>query len=329
MMPACAVKTGVAWRRIPDDFRCAVKTARAAGGAPPGSPLRTPLDIADIGWAAAHRHWDAASNQNVSLCGVAGPSRIYAFTSRQGEITTPARQFFLAPPRSHPPGKQCRVLRPIKYRLRIDLESLERTDNRELAQLLGDMALAAADYEAAAARHAVFEALLHHRGATTGYGAQTCPVLPGIDCGGPLGEEGIARGAELLRGRGYGGSGLVLYEPMECERPCLLAGQYADSGAGHIGEAGCPSPTRAEATGIVRVRSRALDAPLDAGGPAVHMQASIMFDPYAAFAVRAVPRLWLELWLERNRQYLCMAATHTVCIDVNEDAASLLFHEAC
>ena len=328
MMPACAVRTGAEWRRIPDDFRRAVLAARAAAGAPPGSPLRTPLDIADIWWAAAHRHRDAASNQNVSLCGAVRSPRIDAFTSRQGEIITPVRQFFRAPPRSHPPGKQCRVLRLSGPRLRIDLERLERTDDCELAQLLGDMALAAADYEAAAARRAVFEAFLHRRGATTGYGAQTSPVLPGIDRGGPL-EEGIARGAELLRGRGYGGSDLVLYEPMERERPRLLAGQYADSGVGHIAMAGCPSPAQAaESAGIVRVRSRALDTPLDAGGPAVHMQASIMFDPHAAFAMRAVPRLWLELRREWNRQSLCMAVTHTVYIDVNEDAACLLFHEA-
>ena len=329
MMPAYAVRTGAEWRRIPDDFRRAVRTARAAAVAPPGSPLRAPLDIADIEWAAAHLHRDAASNQNVSMCGAARSSRIDAFTSRQGEIITPVRQFFLAPPWASPPGRLCRVSHLSGPRLRIDLDYLERTDDSELAQLLGDMALAAADYEAAAARHAVLEASLCRRGVTVGYGAPITPVRPGIDCGGPL-KEGIARGAELLRERGYGGSDLVLYEPMEGERPRLLAGQYVDSGVGHIAVAGCLSPTRAaEATGIVRVRSRALDAPLDAGGPAVHMQASIMFDPHAAFAVRTVPRLWLELWLERNRQYLCMAATHTVCIDVNEDAACLLFHEAC
>ena len=51
-----------------------------------------------------------------------------------------------------------------------------------------------------------------------------------------------------------------------------------------------------------------------------------MFDPYAAFALRVAPLL-LEVYLDVVRQNVCVKPTHTVCIDVNEDAVCLLLHK--
>lgn len=204
-------------------------------------------------------------------------------------------------------------------------------DAGELSLLLAELAFAAADYEALALRRIVLDRCFQRNGAAgswDGGAAVAGPSLACVDCRGPLTEERIAEGAKMLRGRGYGRSGLVVYEPLThgsmadySQRPDL---RCAGISAGY-----CVAPSglrlgRAGGTaGIARIKSRALDEP-----PAVEWNASIVFDPRAAFTLRDYPRLWLEAWRDYEGQSLAVEATHTLRIDMNADAVCLLLH-AC
>ena len=337
-MPAFAAGTGGAPSFIPDDFQhAALIIKRAAGGTPPEAPLYAKLDVADIGWAAARRYGDGASGMHAVLRDAAWPLRIATYTSRQGTHVAPMRQFFRNPPPAPAHGGLRRAVRLGGPILRFRLEDLARMDPGELPLLLAEVAFAAADYEAAAVISALLGRLPARRGAAAaGNGGGSAPANPRllcIDCEEYPTRDCIAKGAGMLRDRGYGGSGFVLYEPLartlpDHERPRLSASQPAGISVWYGTAPVVPRPAYAAGTasGIVRVGSWALNQPLAMGGPTRHTHASIMFDPYAAFALRDGPSLRLEAWLDWDGEDVSVEATHTVCIDVNEDAVCLLRH---
>ena len=276
------------------------------------------------------RYVDGSVNPQVSLHGTAWLTGIDAFTSPEGMLVTPVRQFFRASQRVHPACGVRRMAHRAASKKRISVEQLATMGLGESSLLLGELAFAAVDHEAAAIRHMALEQFSRCRGMAGG-AALISPGVHGINCTGRL-AEGIAEGAEMLRGRGHGGSGLVVYEPLA--RSPLAYAHSLQPAAHYTGirveyKAVQGHPRQgwgAGSAGIIRIKSRALDQPLGAGGLHGRRNASIMFDPYAAFAMRAAPRLWLEARREWGGQSLSIKATHTVCIDMDESAVCLLFH---
>ena len=279
------------------------------------------------------RRWDGAANPCVSLRWAAGPARIGSLASPEGMLVTPIRQFVRAPPRA-PSARGLdgsgRLDGPI---IRTNTEDLARMDDGELSLLLGELAFAAADYEATAIRHVVLERLSQRRGAAgnpdvgaalAGHG------LAWVDCKGTL-AEGIVEGARMLRGKGHGGQGLVVYEPLAHESPADYSQRQGMRCAGisvgyRVAPGGPPLEQAGWNVGIMRVGSWALDEPPAAGGLSIEQNASIMFDPHTAFSLRDAPRLWLEVWREWDGRNLAVKPTHMLRIDMNEDAVCLLLH---
>ena len=218
--------------------------------------------------------------------------------------------------------------------IQFNMEDVAMMDDGELSLLLGQLAFAAADYEAAAIRHVALDRHFQHCGAAGGLDGGSALASSGparVDCEGPLTEEGIEKGAGMLRDRGYGGQGLVVYEPLAHESLADYSQRQgmrcAGISVGYRVAPGGPHIGWANGSGnIVRVGSRALDEPAAAGGLSIEQNASIMFDPHAAFALRDAPRLWLEAWLEWGGRHLAVKPTHMLHVDMNDDAVCLLLH---
>lgn len=316
-------------RHIPYDIIHAIQTIRAAAVVPSQRSACLSRSVTDLGWAAVRRYVDGGANPPVSLHGAAWPTGIDAFTSPEGMLVTPVRQFFRASQLVHPACGVRRMAHRATSKKRISVEQLATMGLGESSLLLGEWAFAATDHEAAAIRYVALEQFSRCRGMAGG-AASISPGVHGINCTGRL-AEGIAEGAEILHGRGHGGTGLVVYEPLArgamAHAHSRQPPAYAGISVGYRVVPGRPCPERgAESAGIIRIKSRALDQPLGTGGLHGQCNASIMFDPYAAFAMRAAPRLWLEARREWSGQGLSIKATHTVCIDMDESAVCLLFH---
>ena len=332
MTPTYGMMARKAPRYIPSDFLNAALILRMVAEAPPQESAWAMLDITDLGWAATRRYREGAAGPPVSFHGAAQPARIESLTSPEGMLLTPVRQFFRAP--LYSPSARClrKATRLDSSTIRFNEANTTGMEPGELSLLLCELAFAATDHEAMAMRHMALEQFsLHYSTASNSVTtASISPGVVGINCSGRL-TDGIAEGAEILRGRGHGGSGLVVYEPLTKGPPACTyslhpAVQYAGISTGCRIVPGHPHAGQAGAAGIVRVKSRVLDQPLAACSPLSQYTASIMFDPYAAFAVRAVPRLWLKVWRNWDGQGLSVKATHEVCIDMDKSAICLLFH---
>ena len=302
---------------------------KAAAGSPSQRSVYSALDISDLGWAALRRHRGITSSPQGSLQGAAWQAGIESLTSPEGMLVTPIRQFVLPPPRAPPIRGLHGLERLGGPKFLINMEDLARMDANRSSQLLVEPAFAAADYEALAIRHMALERLPQRSSAAGGGVAGAAPAGPNlacVDCRGPLTEERIEEGAEMLRGRGYGGSGLVVYEPLTHGSMVDYSQRSVMRCAGiSVAYSVAPGGLRLGRAGgterIARVKSRALDEP-----SAVEWNASIMFDPCASFALRDAPRLKLEAWREWDGQNLAFKLTHTLRIDMNEAAVCLLLH---
>lgn len=334
MMSACRVMAGKAPRRIPGGYLHAARALKAAAESPSRRSAYSALCVSDLGWAAVRKYGDGNGSPHVSLRGTTQQTRIESLASPKGMLVTPIRQF-VRPPSRAPPARGLhgpeRLGGPV---IQINKGHPAMMDAGEFSLLLAELAFAAADCEALAIRHIALARLSRRSSAAGGRDRGAAPGGPSlacVDCRGPLTEERIAEGAEMLRGRGYGGSGLVVYEPLThgsmvdySQRSVMrcvgISVAYSVAPGGlRLGRAGGTA-------GIARVKSRALDEPSGTGGPPGQGNASIMFDPCAAFALRDDPRLWLEAWRDCKGQSLAVESTHTLRIDMNEDAVCLLLH---
>lgn len=314
---------------IPNDFQGAIQTIRAvASSKESGSAL---LNIANLGWAAVNRHENAATNPHVSLSGTTYPFRTGAFTSPEGNLVTPVRQFFCATEHTSTARRLHTVTELDGSIISLNTEHPSSIDPGELAWLLGELAFAAANYEAEAIRSVALGQLPQCDHTAGGGGiSQINTGMASIDCNGSL-EEGIVDGAEMLHSRGYGGSGLVVYEPLTDRHLASVHAQApAGRGTGIIVDYGIISGPRlkplAETAGIARIKSMALNHPPATNNLPSQYNASIMFDPCAAFTLRGAPLLRLIVQGDRNEQRLSIKATDMLSIYMNKNAVCLLLH---
>ena len=152
-------------------------------------------------------------------------------------------------------------------------------------RIVASACLRLVDLEAAALRDFVVE---RHRARG---------AVPVGAAGGSVGRlaaaEGVNGAAEMLRGRGYGRSPLVCYAPAGSMPPPPPPGAGAEGG------------------GIIHVASSAMGG--RRGG-----EACIVFDPVAAFSLRAGPGILLESAHPASGRIARL--THTIVAAVNEDA---------
>ena len=249
-----------------------------------GPPYRRVIDAASLEWPAVRRRGNATPNQGVYRYGDARRWFVEALTSHEARYTTPIHQFCRAPwPHL---GAEAVLVGAFILNIRAQaLGGAASAMGREAwLRIVASACLRLVDWEAAALRDFVVE---RHR---------ACGAAPfGADggSGGRLAAaEGVNGAAGMLRGRGYGRSPLVCYAPAGLMPP--------------------PPGAGAEGGGIVYVASSAMGGRRGGGG------AGIVFDPGAAFSLRAVPRTLLEYAHPASGRIARL--THTIVASVNEDA---------
>lgn len=250
-----------------------------------GPPYRRVIDAACLGWPAVRRCGNATPSQGVYRYGDARRWFVEALTSREGRYMTPIRQFCRAPW----PHLGAEAVLVDAFILNIRAQALGGAASamgcEAQLRIVASAYLRLVDWEAAALRDFVVE---RHR---------TRGAVPFGAAGGSGGRlaaaEGVNGAAGMLRGRGYGRSPLVCYAPAGSLPPPPPPGASAEGG------------------GIIHVASSAMGGRRGGG-------ACIVFDPVAAFSLRAGTHTLLEYAHPASGRIARL--TRTIVAAVNEDA---------